>query len=114
MVLSMLATSISLLLQGLLPSYYLFLIFRCLVMAFQHMAFIAYCCFVCEIVGPKGRKIMGMMPHILYALGYMFLSLVSFVYRDWRDFTIALGVLQGNQGAKKYEIFSNDHFWSLL
>ena len=64
-------------------------------MVFQHMAFIAYCCFVCEIVGPDGRKIMGMMPHLLYALGYMFLSLVSFVYRDWRDFTIALGVLQG-------------------
>lgn len=95
MVLSMLATSISLILQGLLPSYAMFVLFRCLVMVFQHMAFIAYCCFVCEIVGPDGRKIMGMMPHLLYAFGYMFLSLVSFVYRDWRDFTIALGVLQG-------------------
>lgn len=99
MVLSMLATTISLLLQGLLPTYALFLVCRCLVMAFQHMAFIAYCCFVCEIVGPKGRKVMGMMPHILYALGYMFLSLVSFVFRDWRQFTIALAILQGIQGS---------------
>ena len=45
------------------------------------------------IVYLDGRKVTGMVPNFQFSFGYMFLSVVSYVFRDWRDFTLACAVL---------------------
>ena len=40
-----------------------------------------------------GRKVTGMVPNFQFSFGYMFLSVVSYGFRDWRDFTLACAVL---------------------
>ena len=51
MIVSLALTAISLYAQAFIPGYAAFLVFRVAVMAFNHMAYLSYCCYVCEIVG---------------------------------------------------------------
>ena len=73
MIVALVGTAVGLIGQSLVPTgpsgYYCFLVARILAMAFNHMAYLSFCCYVTEIVGPEGRKITGMVPNFMYAFG---------------------------------------------
>ena len=73
MIVALIGTAVAQVGQALVPTgpsgYYCFLVARILAMAFNHMAYLSFCCYVTEIVGPEGRKITGMVPNFMYAFG---------------------------------------------
>ena len=66
MIFSVALCALSLIGQSLVPrenynaGYWMFIVMRILVNAFNHMAYLSLCCYVTEVVGPNGRKITGM------------------------------------------------------
>ena len=73
MIVALIGTAVAQIGQALVPTgpsgYYCFLVARILAMAFNHMSYLSFCCYVTEIVGPEGRKITGMVPNFMYAFG---------------------------------------------
>ena len=52
-----------------------------------------YVTYSCEVAGPSGRKVTGMIPNFNFAAGYMLDSLISYLLPNWRHFTICLAIL---------------------
>ena len=63
MIVSLALIAISLYAQAFIPGYVSFLVFRVAVMAFNHMAYLSYCCYVCEIVG-QGEFVLSNATHL--------------------------------------------------
>ncbi|CBY31831.1 unnamed protein product [Oikopleura dioica] len=65
------------------------MIFWTLTKVLSQVKYLAYSSFTLEIVSPSWRAFAGQMNHIYYALGCISASVVSYYFRDWRNFTFA-------------------------
>ena len=46
-----------------------------------------------EFVGPDARGYVGMIPNFLFAAGYVFMSLLSYMFPHWRHLTYAIAFI---------------------
>ena len=81
MIVSLALTAISLYAQAFIPGYVSFLVFRVAVMAFNHMAYLSYCCYVCEIVG-QGEFVLSNATHLYFRKMLHLRGLVSTVTQN--------------------------------
>ena len=57
-----------------------------------HIKFVLFECTVSEIVGPDYRVQVGTMLSVCFALGYVLLSLLAYLLREWRHLQLALSL----------------------
>nr|CAB3266150.1 organic cation transporter protein-like [Phallusia mammillata] len=68
-------------------------VFRALLAAFRYGGTIATFVYIMEIVGAKYRTMFGMIYHITYVWGFMVLSGLAYVWRDWHELMFVISVL---------------------
>jgi len=81
------------LLQAIVPGYLAFVTIRIFVQSANQAAYITYNVFAVEFVGPDARGYVGMIPNFLFAAGYVFMSLLSYLFPHWRHLTYAIAFL---------------------
>ena len=59
------------------------------------VAWIGYVSYSVEIPGPSKRGLSGSLNNMYYVFGYMVASGLAFLWPDWREFTLAIGILSG-------------------
>ena len=87
--------SVILLCQAFVTSLPLLIALRTLAMIIAHMAWIPHISYCVEIVGPRGRSMAGCTTQIGFAIGYGLSSLLGYLFPDWRELTVAMGLCIG-------------------
>ena len=65
------------------PNYYIFALCRLLVGVFVAGGLTIYI-LVCEVIGPDQRAMLAVGTSIFFGMGFGFLSLAAYLFRQWR------------------------------
>ncbi|XP_071492853.1 organic cation transporter protein-like [Diadema antillarum] len=74
------------------PNFWTFVVLRMIIAMANTGAFIS--CFVLgtEFVGPSKRVLVGNGPMVSFSIGYVVLSLLAYLIRDWRHLQLAISI----------------------
>ncbi|XP_022094316.1 organic cation transporter protein-like [Acanthaster planci] len=91
-ILSFLLTTVSAISLAFSPNFAAFVILTVTVTASAYGAFLMLFVLTSEIVGPKRRVFVGTMFNLFFGVGYMLLTLIAFLLRDWRHLQLAISL----------------------